>query len=164
MLSTEERLTLERLANRRKSAQATAMRARIVLTCAEGGTNRDVAAALGVGQAMVGKWRRRFVEDRLDGHFDDPGPGAPRTITDDQVEGVVAKTLEEKPKDATHWSTRSMATEAGMSQTTIWRIWHAFALEPHRAESFKLSTDPLLGPRRGWPLLGPARARRRALR
>ena len=143
VLSTEERLTLERLANRRKSAQAMAMRARIVLTCAKGGTNRDIAAALGVGQAMVGKWRRRFVECRLDGLFDDPRPGAPRTITDDQVEAVVVKTLEEKPKDATHWSTRSMAKEVGMSQTTIRRIWHAFALQPHRADSFKLSTDPL---------------------
>jgi len=143
VLSTEERLTLERLANRRKSAQAMAMRARIVLTCAKGGTNREVAQQLGVSEAMVGKWRRRFVESRLDGLSDDPRPGAPRTITDDQVEAVIVKTLEEKPDDATHWSTRSMAGEMGMSQTTIRRIWHAFGLQPHRAESFKLSTDPL---------------------
>jgi transposase len=142
VLSTEERLTLERLANRRKSAQAMALRARIVLSCAKGDTNRDVAQHLGVSQAMVGKWRRRFVERRLDGLSDDPRPGVPRTITDDQVEAVIVKTLEQKPDDATHWSTREMAAEVGMSQTTIRRIWHAFGLQPHRAESFKLSTDP----------------------
>jgi transposase len=141
-LSTEERLVLERLANRRKSAQALAMRARIVMCCAQGDTNRDVASKLGVSEAMVGKWRRRFVEHRLDGLSDDPRPGAPRTVTDDQVEAVVVKTLEDKPDDATHWSTRSMATEMGMSRTTINRIWNAFGLQPHRAESFKLSTDP----------------------
>jgi len=144
ILSTEERLALERLANRRKSAQAMAMRARIVQCCAkkEGPTNREVAAKLGVSEAMVGKWRRRFVEYRLDGLSDDPRPGVPRTITDDQVEAVIVKTLEAKPKDATHWSTRSMATEMGMSRTTINRIWNAFGLQPHRADSFKLSSDP----------------------
>jgi transposase len=142
VLSTEERLVLERLANRRKSAQAMAIRARIVINCAKGDTNRDVAAHLGVSEAMVGKWRRRFVEHRLDGLSDDPRPGAPRTVTDDQVEKVIVKTLEEKPKDATHWSTRSMAEAVGMSRTTINRIWNAFGLQPHRAESFKLSTDP----------------------
>ncbi len=141
-LSTEERLVLERLANRRKSAQAMAMRARIVMCCAKGDTNREVAGRLGVSEAMVGKWRRRFVEHGLDGLSDDPRPGAPRTVTDDQVEAVVVKTLEEKPKDATHWSTRSMAKEMGMSRTTINRIWNAFGLQPHRSESFKLSTDP----------------------
>ncbi len=142
VLSTEERLVLERLANRRKSAQSMAMRARIVINCAKGDTNRDVAARLGVSEAMVGKWRRRFVEHRLDGLCDDPRPGVPRTITDDQVEAVIVKTLEEKPNDATHWSTRSMAAEMGMSRTTVNRIWNAFGLQPHRAESFKLSTDP----------------------
>jgi len=143
-LSTAERLALERLANRRKSAQAMAMRARIVMCCAkEGATNADVAAKLGVSQAMVGKWRRRFVEHRMNGLSDDPRPGAPRTITDDQVEAVIVKTLEEIPKNATHWSTRSMAAEMGLSQTTINRIWNAFGLQPHRTESFKLSTDPL---------------------
>jgi transposase len=142
-LSTEERLTLERLANRRKSAQAMALRARIVLSCTKGITNGEVASELGVHQATVGKWRRRFVEHRLDGLLDDPRPGVPRSITDDQVEAVIVKTLEEKPDDATHWSTRSMAAEVGLSQTTIRRIWHAFGLQPHRAESFKLSTDPL---------------------
>ena len=141
-LSTDERLVLERLANRRKSAQATAMRARIVMCCAKGDTNREVAARLGVSGAMVGKWRRRFVEHRLDGLSDDPRPGAPRTVTDDQVEAVVVKTLEEKPKDATHWSTRFMAKEMGMSRTTINRIWNTFGLQPRRSESFKLSTDP----------------------
>jgi transposase len=142
-LSTEERLTLERLINRRKSAQAMALRARIVLTCAKGLTNQAVATGLGVNQATVGKWRRRFVEQRLDGLFDEPRPGAPRSITDDQVEAVIVKTLEEKPTDATHWSTRSMATASGLSQSSISRIWGAFGLQPHRAESFKLSTDPL---------------------
>ncbi|MHB1552778.1 MAG: IS630 family transposase [Acidimicrobiales bacterium] len=142
VLSTEERLVLERLANRRKSAQAMAMRARIVISCAKGLANREVASKLGVSEAMVGKWRRRFVEHRLDGLSDDPRPGAPRKISDDQVEAVIVKTLEEKPKDATHWSTRSMARQVGMSQTTIGRIWRAFGLQPHRAESFKLSTDP----------------------
>ncbi len=142
VLSTEERLVLERLANRRKSAQSMAMRARIVINCAKGDTNRDVAARLGVSEAMVGKWRRRFVEHRLDGLCDDPRPGVPRTITDDQVEAVIVKTLEEKPNDATHWSTRSMAAEMGMSRTTVNRIWNTFGLQPHRAESFKLSTDP----------------------
>jgi transposase len=141
-LSTEERLVLERLANRPKSAQAMAMRARIVMCCAKGETNREVAGRLGVSEAMVGKWRRRFIEHGLDGLSDDPRPGAPRTATDDQVEAVVVKTLEEKPKDATHWSTRSMAKEMGMSRTTINRIWNAFGLQPHRSESFKLSTDP----------------------
>jgi transposase len=106
VLSNEERLTLERLVNRRTSAQALAMRARIVLACAKGDTNRAVAEKLGVSQAMVGKWRRRFVEHRLDGLFDEQRPGAPRTITDDQVEQVIVKTLEDKPKNATHWSTR----------------------------------------------------------
>jgi transposase len=142
-LSAEERLTLERLANRRKSAQAMALRARIVLCCAKGLTNADVASELGVHQATVGKWRRRFIAQRLDGLFDEPRPGAPRSITDDQVEAVIVKTLEEKPDDATHWSTRSMAEASGLSQTTIRRIWGAFGLQPHRAESFKLSTDPL---------------------
>ena len=143
VLAEEERLVLERLTARRKSAQAMAMRARIVLACATGSTNRAVAAKLGVSEAMVGKWRRRFVADRLDGLFDEPRPGAPRTISDDDVERVLVKTLEEKPADATHWSTRSMAKATGMNQTAISRIWRAFGLQPHRSETFKLSTDPL---------------------
>src|SRR5256885_15543505 len=109
VLTEEERLTLERLMNRRKSAQAMAMRARIVLRCASGQSNRDVAAELGVSEAMVSKWRRRFVERRLQGLFDEPRPGPPRTITDDKVEAGGVKTLEDKTNNATHWSTRSMA-------------------------------------------------------
>jgi transposase len=144
VLSDEERLTLERLTNRRKSAQAMALRARIVLACARpGATNLAVAAELGVSPATVGKWRARFVDRRLKGLFDEDRPGAPRKITDDKIEKLIVKTLEEKPADATHWSTRSMAKAIGMSQTSISLIWRAFGLQPHRAESFKLSTDPL---------------------
>jgi transposase len=143
VLADEERLVLERLTNRRKSAQAMALRARIVLMCAAGTTNRETARHLRVSEATVGKWRRRFIERRLDGLFDEDRPGAKRTITDDKVERVIVKTLEEKPADATHWSTRSMAKATGMSQTSISLIWRAFGLQPHRAESFKLSTDPL---------------------
>jgi len=144
VLSEVERLTLERLTNRRKSAQAMALRARIVLACAKpGATNLAVAAELGVSPSTVGRWRGRFVDRRLKGLFDEDRPGAPRTITDDKVERLIVKTLEEKPADATHWSTRSMAKATGMSQTSISLIWRAFGLQPHRAESFKLSTDPL---------------------
>ena len=142
-LTDEERSALDRLARRRKSAQAAALRARMVLACAKGSSNVEVAGQLGVAPATVGKWRRRFVTARLDGLFDEPRPGAPRTITDDQVEAVIVQTLEQKPKDATHWSTRSMAKAMGMSQSSISLIWRAFGLQPHRAESFKLSTDPL---------------------
>jgi transposase len=142
-LTDEERQTLERLARRRKSAQATALRARIILGSASGAPNVAVARDLGVAPATVGKWRRRFLASRLDGLFDEPRPGAPRTISDDRVEAVIVKTLEQKPNDATHWSTRSMARAMGMSQTSISLIWRAFGLQPHRAESFKLSTDPL---------------------
>jgi len=142
-LSDEERSALERLVRRRTSAQAMALRARIILASATGSPNAAVAGGLGVTPATVGKWRRRFVTSRLEGLFDEPRPGAPRTVTDDMVEAVIVKTLEEKPKDATHWSTRSMAEAMGMSQTSISLIWRAFGLQPHRAESFKLSTDPL---------------------
>jgi transposase len=143
VLSDEERQVLERLIRRRKSAQALALRARIVLACATGATNQAVAADLRTSGATVGKWRKRFVEKRLEGLFDEPRPGAPRTVTNDKVEAVIVKTLEKKPTDATHWSTRSMADALGMSQTSISLIWRAFGLQPHRAESFKLSTDPL---------------------
>jgi len=142
-LTDEERQALERLARRRKSAQATALRARIILGSASGAPNVAVARDLGVTPATVGKWRRRFLASRLDGLFDEPRPGAPRTISDDRVEALIVKTLEQKPNDATHWSTRSMARAMGMSQTSISLIWRAFGLQPHRAESFKLSTDPL---------------------
>jgi len=142
-LTDEERSTLERLTRRRKSAQAMALRARIILASAAGATNVAVAEELGVGPATVGKWRRRFVASRLDGLFDEPRPGAPRKIGDERVEAVIVKTLEEKPADATHWSTRSMARAMGMSQTSISLIWRAFGLQPQRTESFKLSSDPL---------------------
>ena len=143
VLSEEERSTLERLARRPKSAQAMALRARIVLACAEPGvTNLAIAAGLGVNPATVGKWRSRFIEGRVNALGDRDRPGAPRTITDDKVEALIVKTLESKPVDATHWSTRSMAEAIGMSQTSISLIWRAFGLQPHRSESFKLSTDP----------------------
>lgn len=108
-----------------------------------GSTNREVATRFGVVEATVGKWRSRFIAKRLDGLVDEPRPGAPRTVTDDDVEAVIVKTLQEKPDDATHWSTRSMATATGMSQPTISRVWRAFGLKPHLVDTFKLSTRPL---------------------
>ncbi len=119
-----------------------ALRCRIVLACAEGTPNYLVAKRLGVNQATVRKWRTRFVNRRLEGLADEPRPGAPRTITDDDVERVIVKTLEETPGDATHWSTRSLAKATGMSQSAVSRIWRAFGLKPHLTESFKLSPDP----------------------
>ena len=143
IVSPSERTTLSQWARRRKTAQALAMRARIVLACATGESNTVVADDLGVTKQMVGKWRARFIERRLDGLLDEPRPGAPRRISDAQVEKAVRLTLETLPRDATHWSTRSMAARSGLSQTSIRRIWHAFGLEPHRSETFKLSKDPL---------------------
>jgi transposase len=143
VLSDDERATLERWARRPKSAQALALRCRIVLACAEGGHVKEVAERLGLDPHTVGKWRRRFVADRLEGLHDEPRPGAPRTISDDDVEAVIVKTLEETPADATHWSTRSMAKATGMSQSAVSRIWRAFGLKPHLVETFKLSPDPL---------------------
>jgi transposase len=142
VLSDDERQTLARWANRPKSTQRLALRARIVLACAGEPSNKAVAAQLGVCGATVGTWRNRFVARRLDGLADEPRPGAPRTVTDDAVEQVVTKTLETKPTHATHWSTRGMARASGMSQSTVGRIWRAFGLKPHRADTFKLSTDP----------------------
>jgi len=142
-LSDDERARLEAWARRRSTAQALALRSRIVLAAAEGLKNTEIAERLGVGRPMVTKWRNRFARDRLDGLVDEPRPGRPRTITDEQVEEVVIKTLESTPKDATHWSTRSMANEVGLTQNAILRIWHAYGLQPHRSETFKLSTDPL---------------------
>jgi transposase len=141
-LSVEERQTLEQWVRRRSSAQALALRARIVLDCASGLTNTVVAQRRQVSKQMVGKWRGRFVTQRLDGLLDEPRCGAPRTVKDAQIEAVIVRTLESKPKDATHWSTRSMAQDSGLSHMTIRRIWNAFGLEPHRTETFKLSTDP----------------------
>jgi transposase len=142
VLTDEERATLERWARRRTSSQALAERCRIVLACAEGASNIAVARRLGVSRPTVTKWRSRFVARRLDGLADEPRPGAPRQITDAQVEQVIVTTLEQAPKDATHWSTRSLARTLGMSQTSISRIWRAFGLKPHLTEAFKLSTDP----------------------
>jgi transposase len=142
VLSDDERETLERWARRPKSAQALALRCRIVLACAEGGTNIDVGGRLGLHPDTVGRWRNRFIARRLDGLQDEPRPGKPRSITDEDVERVIVKTLEETPVDATHWSTRSMAQAVGMNQTAVSRIWRAFGLKPHLAETFKLSPDP----------------------
>jgi transposase len=143
MLSDDERDTLERWARRHTSSQALALRCRIVLACCEGRSNREVADHLGVNRKTVGKWRARFVEGRVDGLHDEPRPGGPRTISDEDVERVIVKTLEETPRDATHWSTRSLASATGMSQSAVSRIWRAFGLKPHLVDSFKLSPDPL---------------------
>ena len=143
LLTDEERATLERWARRPKSAQRLAQRCRIVLCCAEGGSNLEVAKRVGYSPATVSKWRRRFVACGLEGLNDEHRSGAPRSIRDDVVEEVIVKTLEEMPKDATHWSTRSLAKTVGISPATVGRIWGAFGLQPWRAESFKLSTDPL---------------------
>lgn len=144
VLSAEHREQLESLARRRSTAQALALRARIILACADGGHNKQVAERLGIYRQTVGRWRSRFIQAGVDGLLDEPRPGAPRKISDAAVENVVTLTLESKPKDATHWSTRSLAKRAGLSRSSVGRIWRAFGLRPHRSESFKLSTDPLL--------------------
>ena len=146
-LNADEERELTSLAHRSRSAPGLARRARIVLACAEGHDNHTVAGKLRVTPATVGKWRKRFVQDRLEGLYDEPRPGTPRTITDEQVEQVVVRTLESTPRGATHWSTREMAKATGHSHMTISRIWQAFGLQPHRSESFKLSPDPLLVPK-----------------
>ncbi len=142
-LTPSERRELESLASRRKTAQGLAQRARIVLLAAEGGENKAISLRVGAAPNTVGKWRRRFAEHRMAGLFDEPRPGAPRQIGDDEVAEVVRQTLEATPRDATHWSLRSMAKAAGFAPSTIHRIWRAFNLQPHRTEAFKLSTDPL---------------------
>jgi transposase len=143
MLSEAEREQLQTWARRRKTSQALALRSQIVLDCSDGILNQDVAARLRCTPQTVCKWRNRFVQQRLDGLLDAPRPGAPRTIDDARVEKVIAMTLEQRPSNATHWSTRTMADAVGMSQTAISRIWRTFSLQPHRQETFKLSTDPL---------------------
>jgi transposase len=142
VLSEAERERLESWARRGKSAQALALRSRIVLAAAEGLKNTEIVARLSLDHATVRKWRNRFARDRLEGLLDEPRPGRPRTVTDAQVEEVIIKTLESAPKDATHWSTRSMATEVGLSQSAVSRIWRAFGLQPHRQQTWKLSRDP----------------------
>jgi transposase len=143
LLTETERETLARWARRPKSPQSLALRSRIVLACGEGLDNIVVAGKLGVNQATVRKWRGRFIARRLDGLVDEPRPGAPRTITDGDVERVIVKTLEEKPVNATHWSTRDLAKHVGMSPASVGRIWQAFGLKPWQTDTFKLSEDPL---------------------
>jgi transposase len=143
VLTVEERAQLVRWARRAKSAQALALRSKIVLACADGVDNTTVAAQLGCAAATVGKWRARFVAYRLDGLTDEARPGRPATVTLDQVEDVLVTTLESTPANATHWTRAKMAERAGLSKSTIGRIWKAFELKPHRADGFKLSNDPL---------------------
>jgi transposase len=143
VISPSERARLDQWARRRTTAQGLAQRARIILGCAAGHAAPVIAAELHVTRQTVGKWRRRFVEKRLDGLLDEPRPGAPRRVSDAQVEQVIIETLETKPADATHWSTRTLAKRAALSHSTIGRIWRAFGLQPHRSETFKLSRDPL---------------------
>jgi len=143
VLSDEERETLQRWSRRAKSSQVLAMRSRIVLACAGGAANVDVAAVLKVHVSTVGKWRRRFLRLRLDGLVDEQRPGRPPSITLDRIEDVVVTTLEQTPRSATHWSRTSMAERSGLSPSTIGRIWRDFGLKPHRTDTFKLSTDPL---------------------
>jgi transposase len=142
-LNEAERSEVEGWARRRKTAQALAMRARIVLRAAEGLSNTAIAAELGVSKHTVGKWRERFARLRADGLLDEPRPGAPRRIGDEQVAELVDRTLSTRPEGSTHWSLRTMAKAAGLSATTVGRVWRAFGLQPHRSETFKLSTDPL---------------------
>src|SRR5216110_212450 len=144
VLSEDERRALENWVKRRSTAQGLALRARIVLACAQGDSNLAVAARLGVNRKTVTRWRARFLRERLDGLTDDPRPGVPRTITDAQVEEVVVRTLEEVPAGATHWSKRELAKRVGISATSVHRIWRAFGLQPWRTEEFKISPDPLL--------------------
>jgi len=144
MLTDEERDRLQSLAHRARSQPLLARRARVVLTCAEGLDNQTVARKLRCSKGMVGKWRARFLKARLEGLYDEPRPGAPRKVSDDQVEQIVIQTLETSPRGQTHWSTRELAKAVGLSRMTISRVWHAFGLQPHRTETFKLSPDPLL--------------------
>ena len=142
-LTNEEQETLEHWVRRAKTGQALAQRCRVILGCAVGKSNTLIATETGLCPQTVGKWRCRFLEQRLDGLLDEPRPGAPRKITDADVERALTLTLETIPADSTHWSTRSLVKRAGLSQSAVSRIWRAFALQPHRTESFKLSTDPL---------------------
>lgn len=142
-LTADERETLERWTRRPTTARALAERARVVLECAAGKPNTVVARELRLTKQTIGKWRSRFLRQRLDGLLDEPRPGAPRRIGDAEVERVMRLTLETAPREATHWSTRAMARRCGLSQTAVSRIWRAFSLRPHRVKTFKLSKDPL---------------------
>lgn len=142
VLSEDERQTLKRYVRRATSSQRLALRARIVLRCADGVNNTVVAEELGINPSTVAKWRKRFVQQRLDGLGDGDRPGAPRKITDEDVEMLIVTTLETMPKGRSHWSTRSMAKKVGISHTSVGRIWRAFEIKPHRAETFQLSSDP----------------------
>jgi len=142
VVNEADREALARWTRRANIAQSLALRARIVLACADGESNAAVARRLNTTGATAGKWRERFRQRGLDGLYDEPRPGAPRTVTDEKVEEIVVKTLEEKPENATQWSTRLLAKETGVSQNTVVRIWHAFGLKPHREATFKLSKDP----------------------
>jgi transposase len=142
-VTDDERETLTRQSRRPKSPQSLAQRSRIVLECAKDADNVAVGAKLDANQATVSKWRRRFVERRLDGLVDELRPGAPRTISDDDVERVIVRTLADKPTDATHWSTRDLAAKAGMSASSVGQIWQAFGLKPWLVGTFKLSEDPI---------------------
>jgi transposase len=144
IVTDEERVRLESLSHRARSQALLARRARVILACADGLDNKAVAKKLRCSLGMVGKWRSRFLSARLEGLYDEPRPGAPRKISDDQVEKVVIQTLESTPRGQTHWSTRGLAKASGLSRMTISRIWHAFGLQPHRADTFKLSPDPQL--------------------
>lgn len=156
VLTPDERRQLDSLAHRSRSRPWIARRARIVLACAEGTDNKTVARRLRVSPATVGVWRARFIEARVDGLFDEPRPGAPRQITDEQIERVIIRTLETTPVGATHWSTRDMAKAAHLSRPTVHRIWQAFGLQPHRTETFKLSPDPLLIDKGGCTSIRPS--------
>jgi transposase len=142
VLAGGEREVLERWARRPKTSQALAFRCRVVLAAADGRSSKEIASELGCAADTVSKWRVRFAQRRLDGLHDEPRPGKPRMISDEEVERVVVKTLEEQPTGATHWSTRSMAAATGMSQSAVSRIWRAFGLKPQQTEAFKLSPDP----------------------
>ena len=144
ILTEEEHDRLQSLAHRARSQPALARRARVVLACAQGLANKSVAKKLRCSLGMVGKWRSRFLKTRLEGLYDEPRPGAPRKVTDAQVEQIVIRTLESTPRAQTHWSTRGLAQATGLSRMTISRIWRAFGLQPHRTDIFKLSPDPLL--------------------
>src|SRR6202049_4496402 len=144
MLTDEERERLESLAHRARSQPLLARRARVVLACAEGRSNQSVSRRLRCSLGMVGKWRGRFLKARMEGLYDEPRPRAPRMVSDAQVEQVIIQTLESTPRGETHWSTRGLAKATGLSRMTISRIWHAFGLQPHRTDTFKLSPDPQL--------------------